>query len=83
MKIITLEDGRLTLFPENGNWLTNGETCGIEATLEKGTSASGWYEISEEKHNELLELENLTPEEQAELLKIKALAFDIVEGVSE
>ena len=83
MKSITLNDGRVTLFPDEGKKITNGETYGIEVTIEKGSPISNWYEISEERYNEILELESLTPEEQAELLKLKALAFDIVEGVSE
>ena len=54
MKLITTEKGIKKLIPENGMFLTNGETIADnEVWLGKLDSESNWHEITPEKKAEL------------------------------
>ena len=54
MKLITTEKGIKKLIPENGMFLTNGETIADnEVWLGKLDSPDNWHEITPEKKAEL------------------------------
>jgi hypothetical protein len=82
MRKIISEDGRTTLFPDDGMVLTNGETYGeVEVKLAIGMTDDGWYEITTEEYEEILaqKLEN----SDENVLMEKARAYDIMMGVSQ
>lgn len=82
MRKIISEDGRTTLFPDDGKVVTNGETYGVvEVKLAIGMTEDGWYEITREEYEEILSQELDNSDEN--VLMEKAMAYDIMMGVSQ
>lgn len=64
-----IDGNRLT--PENGMWLSNGQTASQMVLLAVNDSASNWYEITAEEAEEILNPpieEDPTPEEALDFL---------------
>lgn len=49
---IRKEGNQIIITPEEGMWLTNGNTYGKEATLPEKADVNDWCEITEEEHTE-------------------------------
>ena len=71
-----------TIQADNGMVLTNGEAFGSVVYLGNGDSIDNWHEITEEEA-ERLQSEEVQAETEEITIEQKALAYDILMGVSE
>lgn len=71
-----IDGNRLT--PENGMWLSNGQTASQMVLLAVNDSASNWYEITAEEAEEIL-----NPQIEEDLTDSEILAILLGEGDEE